>query len=1457
MARSRKQFAGLLALFAAFFLSAAAGWAEIDPSTVQKLVAGDGAASDYFGRSVSIDGNTAVIGSVGDDDNGESSGSAYVFVRNGDGMWSQQAKLLPNDGAAGDRFGSSASISGEIIVIGVPSDNNYFGSAYVFIRNGDGIWSQQAKLLSNDGATGDQFGSSVSVDGSTVVIGSMVDSDMSGAAYVFVRNGDGTWSQQAKLLPNDGAAYDQFSRWSVSLSGNTAVVGSSDDEDNGIDSGSAYVFVRNENGSWSQQAKLLPDDGAAGDWFGASVSVSGNTAVIGSSGSDDNGESSGSSYVFVRNTDGSWSQQAKLLPNDGVINDWFGRTVCISGDIIIISSPMDDNSGSSYVFVRNYNDSWSEQAKIVPSNEVFGANFGYEAASISGDSVIIGAYGDDDKGTYSGSAYIYSFASIPPSDIAVTVTAPAGGTIYNHSNQVTINWKTENADFADTMVLSMKRDAASEMAAPDDGSWYRFTENTPNDGSETVTIPSSVVAASDWRFYVRHVSSGKYAASGLVKVAEAENVAKLYLEKSGDGLGTVTATRPPGRPPLPLCGSSCSSQLYRFPAGETIILTAAAENNSLFSGWRGCDSVNGSQCTVAVNNYEEVAAQFSAAENATVELSVLFFEQPYEQGKVVSDPPGINCSDSLGTCRAKFVPGQTVTLTPTAARGAVFEEWRNTWDSTPCSSQSGDACIITVPTSGRLNVRPNFAPDTQQNLNLVIEGNGSGSVTSTSGGINCNSDGTNTACNEILEEGTEVTLNAVANPGSIFLRWDGWYVNPCFKSDDPKCTFPMYWPHTLKAIFSAENLAVDIRSDVDVIDDGYTSYYIDVLNNGIADSGEAVIEIVSSPVGNGEELIWRCVDEYNTGRGTCEKNGNIFTVTVKKDERIKIIVARRYGSDVNTATIGAIVSYSKDANPEDNEKRVELHRDPATLGLRTDVRLQDIRNGSPPLIAPPYNTLVFTHGWQDTDPDGCEGLQGQAMLKCFSKQLWTGMNKEKGLAGGLAGNNFAATAPYVIDRQINTLQYIWAGAFTQTGMTAAGYIQGRRHVFDAGRRLGEMLIEYFGSDYAGKIHFVGHSLGTAVNAYAVRYFLDHNSAAKVQMTILDHPNRVSKIGLLDDMSNDEAKQWGFDQNFFAGVLPELDDPNKKDRLYVDNYFADKATGSDTKINSAGVGTAISGINVYNHLRDSGLNDPNDVGQHLFWGERLFTPWAFPYLYHFNDHSGVHQWYRWTMWPDRTEYLQDNQFVCSDGVWTKPLPLTLLDKSLNPCNTGFAYSILREGWLPKDFPPRNGYETADSPAAQYDLVGGGATQRCSIQEKPLQITCSALEYSSPAQPAAAHSVAAAAIDTASDYAKMTVKLEKDISALSFSYQFADAEPQENVHLLIDGVIVWSMYADAQTGWTQSGKIPVTVKKGEHTLLLAFNKIGDNSSFAVQNMQFFEDQNIGKTLAPVLFLLLHKR
>ena len=333
-----------------------ADWPEL-----AKLLAADGAATDYFGYSVSISGDYAIVGAYQDDDYGTGSGSAYIFYYDGT-SWSEQAKLLASDGAAGDYFGYSVSISGDYAIVGADGDDDsgsYSGSAYIFKRDGTN-WSQQAKLTASDGAANDSFGISVSISGDYAIVGADGDDDNgsnSGSAYIFTPNDvdPNTWDQVAKLTASDAATVDNFGE-SVAISGSTALVGARYNDDAGSASGSAYIFYYNGT-SWSEQAKLTASDGAGGDVFGYSVSISGDYVIVGARGDDDNGSYSGSAYVFRRNGT-RWFEQAKLTAWDGASDDRFGCSVSISGDYAIVGADQDDdngdNSGSAYIHSGGY-----------------------------------------------------------------------------------------------------------------------------------------------------------------------------------------------------------------------------------------------------------------------------------------------------------------------------------------------------------------------------------------------------------------------------------------------------------------------------------------------------------------------------------------------------------------------------------------------------------------------------------------------------------------------------------------------------------------------------------------------------------------------------------------------------------------------------------------------------------------------------------------------------------------------------------------------------------------------------------------------------------------------------------------------------------------------------------------------------------------------------------------------
>jgi hypothetical protein len=382
----------------------------------QKLVADDGDPGDAFGISVAIDGPTAVIGARGDEAAaGDDAGSAYVFER-GDYSWIQAAKLVADDGDPGDAFGYSVAVDGSTAVVGAFRDEDpngdEAGSAYVFQRD-DYSWAQSRKLVADDGNSGDRFGYSVAVDGSTAVVGAPEDEDPNGddagLAYVFQRQG-GSWTQTRKLAPDDGDSGDRFGD-SVAVSGSTAVVGAGDDQNpNGERAGSAYVFQRRD-GSWTQTRKLAAADGDSEDGFGASVTTDESTVVVGAP--DDEGpnnSSLGSVYVFERRGD-SWTQAQKLTPNEGGRVDEFGYSVAVEGPRVVVSAlgdglPIGNLPGAAYVFERR-EDAWRQvQTLTVPGGDGEDG-FGFSVA-LGGSTALVGAFGDEEpNGPSAGSTHVF------------------------------------------------------------------------------------------------------------------------------------------------------------------------------------------------------------------------------------------------------------------------------------------------------------------------------------------------------------------------------------------------------------------------------------------------------------------------------------------------------------------------------------------------------------------------------------------------------------------------------------------------------------------------------------------------------------------------------------------------------------------------------------------------------------------------------------------------------------------------------------------------------------------------------------------------------------------------------------------------------------------------------------------------------------------------------------------
>jgi FG-GAP repeat/Bacterial cadherin-like domain len=405
---------------------------QLSPGALNSLV--------EYGVATAINGDTLVIGANSQERGRLLSGAAYVFVRNGAG-WTMQAKLLPTDSVAIHFFGWAVDVSGNTIVIGAPGDNfagTYSGAAYVFERTGT-TWTQRAKLIPSVTRAGDEFATSVAIDGDTIVAGSNYHDDGApdgGAAFVFVRNGS-TWTEQAKLLPSDPSVRDWFGL-SVAVDGNRIAVGAIYDDALGTDAGAAYVFQRSGT-TWSQQAKLLPAGGAAGDTFGFSVAIRNDRVLVGANSFEDVNNGMGAAYVFE--WDGSsWLETQKLTSAEapGAGFHGFGVSVALSDDFIVVGAHGDDafgnNAGAAFLFER-MGTAWVQQRKIVAPNPGAGNEFAVTVA-LDGDYAVFGANSDKlqlipDRAP--GSAYVYQLRG-PLTDSFTYVARDAAAS----SNLVTV-----------------------------------------------------------------------------------------------------------------------------------------------------------------------------------------------------------------------------------------------------------------------------------------------------------------------------------------------------------------------------------------------------------------------------------------------------------------------------------------------------------------------------------------------------------------------------------------------------------------------------------------------------------------------------------------------------------------------------------------------------------------------------------------------------------------------------------------------------------------------------------------------------------------------------------------------------------------------------------------------------------------------------------------------------------
>lgn len=358
-------------LAAGLFQSAAAGaeWPE------QQVLQAFDHANNRFGGPVAVDGSYLAAGAPSEGHYSEASGAVYIYERDAAG-WTGFQRIENPEAYDADKFGAAVSISGQYGIFASPMDDyagaSNSGSAYVFQRTSGG-WEQVTHVGASDPRADDYFGRSVSISGDYCIAGAMAHNELGsngtdkGAAYIYRRDGS-DWVLDQKLLAPDATAHDFFGS-SVAISGDWAAVGAYKDDDRGADSGSVYVFHR-QNGAWAFSAKLTASDGSPSAGFGMSLSLSDQTLLVGAPYSNRAGTMTGSAYVFER-TGESWTETACMEPADSAAYDEFALSVSLRGDFALVAAYVHDaagtNAGAAYAYQRT-GPTWTQVSKLTASD---------------------------------------------------------------------------------------------------------------------------------------------------------------------------------------------------------------------------------------------------------------------------------------------------------------------------------------------------------------------------------------------------------------------------------------------------------------------------------------------------------------------------------------------------------------------------------------------------------------------------------------------------------------------------------------------------------------------------------------------------------------------------------------------------------------------------------------------------------------------------------------------------------------------------------------------------------------------------------------------------------------------------------------------------------------------------------------------------------------------------------
>ncbi|MCB9447198.1 MAG: T9SS type A sorting domain-containing protein [Flavobacteriales bacterium] len=700
-------------------ISPAQNWKELN-----KIVASDRAASDYFGVSVAISGNHAIVGAYQEDHDTTGAnylgdaGSAYIYERDSsNGNWGQAQKLVPDDRRATDYFGYTVAISGDYAIVGAYQNDydtanaNFIsnaGAAYIFERDSNGVWQQAQKLVSSDRASSDLFGHAVAISGNYAVVATHAEDEdengantlsFAGSAYVFERDGSGVWNEVQKIVASDRAVNDFFG-WSVGISDDHIIVGAyQEDEDASgsntlLSAGSAYIFERDTSNTWNEVKKLVASDRHASDSYGYVVSISGNYAVIGAYAQafDANGADSlvaaGSAYIVERDGGGNWNEVQKIVASDRGPTDFFGIAVAIDSNYIVSSAYQEDedangantlnNAGSAYVFERDAGGTWNEVSKIVASDRNSSDNFG-SWVGISGDYIISGAYYEDEDenganyASAAGSAYIFKpcmATSLAYAESACdSFTVPSGNETY-----------TSSGVYMDTIPNMAGCDSILTITLTIlNTTTYAFSDTA----CDSYTVPSGDEM---------YTSSGVYMDT-IPNMAGCDSVLTITLTI----LNSTTYA---------FSDTACDS--YVVPSGDEMYTSSGVYMDTI-PNMAGCDSIL--TITLTILNSTTYAFPDTACDSYVVPSG----DEMYTSSGVYMDTiPNMAGCDSI----------LTITLTILKSTAAVFNE-------TACDSFAWQG--VTYTTSGTyMDTITNVAGcDSVMTLNLVINNTTSATVTDT------------------------------------------------------------------------------------------------------------------------------------------------------------------------------------------------------------------------------------------------------------------------------------------------------------------------------------------------------------------------------------------------------------------------------------------------------------------------------------------------------------------------------------------------------------------------------------------------------------------------------------------------------------------------------------------------------------------------------------------------------